>query len=86
MGTNLYSNILNGKEYINSHYMILHFIASVIIIYFGCSGIGLVRQKLFDKPMRIIASKVGNMMENLYIGNNKHIIDISRLYAKIKNR
>ena len=45
--------------------MVLHFIAAVIIIYLGCSIIGLIRQKLFEKPMVMIASKTASVTNKL---------------------
>lgn len=65
LGTNLYSNILNGKEYIDSPYMILHFIVCSAIIYIGCTVIALIRAIILDKPFKAVAHFAGEKIKSL---------------------
>lgn len=81
MGINLYSNLLNGKEYVSSPYMILHFVACVAIIYTGCTVVGLIRAKILDKPFKAVAHFAGEkagLLENKILGKRREVFSPPR--------
>lgn len=67
IGANLFINVLKCDRFYDSPFMILHFAASVLLIYLSCTAIGLIFKAVFGRPLKKFSEKIGTLFDSLRI-------------------